>query len=173
MVLWGCSAEAVEDAAVARAHFILGQKAYDEGRFAGALSEFDLAYHASNRAELLYNIGLCHEKLGRFHDAVENFRRYLTALPAASDRAEVQERVRQLEMRLEEAAKLDRELTPAPLVAAPARRPIYKRAWFWGVIGGAVAVAALGVGLGVGLSSSSGDGFSPTLPNGGPRAVAH
>ena len=41
--------------------------------------------------------------------------------------------------------------TPAPL---PERRPVYKRAWFWGVIGGAAVVVALGVGLGVGLSSN-------------------
>ncbi len=44
-------------------------------------------------------------------------------------------------------------LTPQPK-AAP-RTPIHKRAWFWGVVGGAAAAVALGVGLGVGLTQSS------------------
>jgi len=38
--------------------------------------------------------------------------------------------------------------------AAPASKPVYKRWWFWTIIGG-VAVVGLGVGLGVGLSQSS------------------
>lgn len=31
-------------------------------------------------------------------------------------------------------------------------KPIYKKGWFWGVVGGVVVVAGVGVGLGVGLT---------------------
>jgi tetratricopeptide (TPR) repeat protein len=52
--------------------------------------------------------------------------------------------------------------TPAPVEkpveqAPQERKPIYKKAWFWGVIAGAVVVVGVGVGLGVGLSSGPSD----------------
>jgi len=37
----------------------------------------------------------------------------------------------------------------ADLVAQPAERPVYKKAWFWGVMGGVAAVVAAGVVVGV------------------------
>jgi tetratricopeptide (TPR) repeat protein len=48
--------------------------------------------------------------------------------------------------------------TSAALVAsgAPPPKPIYKKAWFWVAVGGAVVVVtAVGVGLGVGLSGGA------------------
>jgi tetratricopeptide (TPR) repeat protein len=39
--------------------------------------------------------------------------------------------------------------TRADLVAQPAERPVYKKAWFWGVMGGVAAVVAAGVVVGV------------------------
>lgn len=44
------------------------------------------------------------------------------------------------------------EPTPAArgdLVAQPAEKPVYKKAWFWGVMGGVAAVVAAGVVVGV------------------------
>lgn len=57
----------------------------------------------------------------------------------ALERAEVQNQVmrRQLELDLQRQAE---------------RRAIYKRPWFWGVIGAAVGVTAIAIGVGVGLS---------------------
>ena len=161
---------------VARAHFVLGQAAYDEGRFATALEEFDKAYAASKRPALLYNIGVCHERLGRFAEAVDHYKRYLRELPDAADRDAVQARVADLEERIAEAAKLQPK--PPPTLAAtasappPERKPVYKRGWFWGVVVGAVVVAGVGVGLGVGLSRGGtvADSFMPNLPVGGPGA---
>jgi tetratricopeptide (TPR) repeat protein len=55
------------------------------------------------------------------------------------------------------------EPTPAPAAAVsttpppPEKKPIYKKAWFWGVIGGVAAAVVIGVGLGVGLGSSTKD----------------
>jgi Tetratricopeptide repeat len=40
--------------------------------------------------------------------------------------------------------------------APPENKPIWKKGWFWGVIGGAAAVV-IGVGVGVGIALSSGD----------------
>jgi hypothetical protein len=55
------------------------------------------------------------------------------------------------------------DLTPPPTTTAVAQpiaeapKPVWKKAWFWGVIGGAVVVVAVGVGLGVGLSGGDKD----------------
>lgn len=51
-------------------------------------------------------------------------------------------------------ASADASVTAAP---PPAKKPIYKKGWFWGVIAGGVVVIAVGVGLGVGLSSGDSD----------------
>lgn len=58
------------------------------------------------------------------------------------------------------AKPLEPTASPAPnaLVASappPREHPVYKKPWFWAVVGGAVAVAAVGVGIGVGLGGSS------------------
>jgi tetratricopeptide (TPR) repeat protein len=46
------------------------------------------------------------------------------------------------------------QLANIPLLTTPpAAKPLYKKAWFWGVVVGAAAAVGLGVGLGVGLSS--------------------
>jgi tetratricopeptide (TPR) repeat protein len=63
-------------------------------------------------------------------------------------------------------------VTPAPQTAPAAavvaqpdeKKPITKKAWFWGVVGGGAAVVVLAVGLGVGLGvSSSPKDPTPTL----------
>ncbi len=50
------------------------------------------------------------------------------------------------------------------LTAAPVRKPITKKGWFWGVMGGAIAVVAAGVVVGVVLGTSSGGDSSKILP---------
>lgn len=42
---------------------------------------------------------------------------------------------------------------PAPIASAAPPSPIYKKWWFWTVLGGVTAGAALGLGLGLGLAS--------------------
>lgn len=45
--------------------------------------------------------------------------------------------------------------TVTPAWPRTVEKPLYKRGWFWVVLGGASAVTALGIGLGVGLSRST------------------
>jgi hypothetical protein len=63
-------------------------------------------------------------------------------------------------------------VTPAVAVAPlePGRPPIYRRWWFWTIIGGAV-VLAVGIGIGVSLASTPAR-FAPTLGDIGPAAHA-
>ena len=61
------------------------------------------------------------------------------------------------------AAALPTNAQPATTVsttaATPADKPLVKKAWFWGVVGGAVAA----VGLGVGLGTKDKDAPAPSL----------
>lgn len=85
----------------ARALFRAAQVAYDAGRFEVALERFTEAYTLSNRPQLLYNIGLAAERLGRRQEALAAYRAYLQLHPSASNREEVEGRARSLEIALE------------------------------------------------------------------------
>ncbi len=49
-------------------------------------------------------------------------------------------------------------------------KPVYKKAWFWGVIAGVVVVAGVGAGLGVGLTR--GGASAPTTDGGNQKVFA-
>ena len=65
------------DDETARLHFQAGAKEFEAGRYEAALASFSAAYELSGRPELLYNIALCHEELGRYGEAADHLRRYL------------------------------------------------------------------------------------------------
>ncbi len=44
---------------------------------------------------------------------------------------------------------------PLSIAVAPARKPVYARGWFWGVIGGVAAAGAIATGLAFGLPRSN------------------
>lgn len=81
----------------ARAAFREGEQAYYAGRFAEALDRFSLAYELSARAELLYNIGTAHDRLGHGALALRAYREYLDARPEAPNREFVLARIAVLE----------------------------------------------------------------------------
>ncbi len=77
--------------------FEAGRVAYAAGRFEDALDYFQRAHSMSGRAILLYNVGSAADKLRRDAVALDAFRRYLEAVPAAENRAEVESRIHVLE----------------------------------------------------------------------------
>lgn len=91
----------------ARASYDAGAQAFEEGRFSAALNRFSEAYELSSRAELLYNLGASHDRLGRRADAISNYTAYLEALPEASNRAYTEARVEILQREVEEQAAAD------------------------------------------------------------------
>lgn len=122
----------------ARASYDAGAEAFEAGRFSAALDHFSEAYELSSRAELLYNIGAAHDRLGRRESAIRNYTEYLEALPDASNRAYTQARVEILQRELDEQVARDeavrlaeearvqeartQEMTP-PAPAAPSGSP--------------------------------------------------
>lgn len=87
----------------AREHFNKAQALYASKSYAEAAKEFQAAYDARPFAQFLFNIGACHEKLGKYARAVEFYKRYLKDEPNAQDRESVQKRIKVLE---KEAARV-------------------------------------------------------------------
>ena len=102
--------------AEARALFNAAVAAYDAGRYEDALESFERAYRRSNRAALLYNMGQCYDRLRRDEEAVNAFERYLEAMPAAENRAQVESRIRALREAI--ARRANPELAPTAVAAA-------------------------------------------------------
>jgi tetratricopeptide (TPR) repeat protein len=160
------------DSAHARERYEQGAAAYNLGRFDDAIAAFSDAYEEDHAPILLFNIAQSHWKKGDHEHALFFYRRYLDADPRASNRATVEARIESLAAELEahkpapapapplppasgppptEAARsgtpdvtAGRAVAPVAVEAAatPAGRPVYQRAWFWGVVGAAVIGAA-------------------------------
>lgn len=139
--------------------------------------------------KVLYPIAVMLDRLGRFAEAVVAYQRYLDS-GAETDpewATKIQEQLRQAQARVsplpppleipvqqlppETPAQKPPQETPPhgvsgiaiipPVTVEPQAVPVYKRGWFWVVIGGSAAAVAIGVGLGVGLTNRV-----PSLPDG-------
>jgi tetratricopeptide (TPR) repeat protein len=173
VLLVAATAAQAEDRAAARSAYIEGSKHYDLNQFTEALEAFKRAYWNYEDPVILYNIAQCHRALGHKKEAVDFYRSYLRKSSTASNRADVQKLIAELEAAMAaerptapihpvEPAPLPKvapspepiHVAPAPVVVAPApvAKPVWKRGWLWGIVGGVVAAGVIvGVGVGVGL----------------------
>jgi tetratricopeptide (TPR) repeat protein len=158
---------AAEDAATVRAkqHFERGEKLYAATKFSDALDEYQQAFDAVPLAGFLFNIGQCYRNLGDYDAAVFSYRQYLKLAPAAANREQVEQLIRELETKRDQRdterlglrAPPPAEPAPPP-PAAPAERSVLRTWWFW--TGVAVVAAAGGVTV-----------YEVTRPPGGPPAT--
>src|SRR5438105_13019469 len=98
------------DEEAAKAHFLAGSAYYEQANYADAVKEFNEAHRLSKRADLLYNISVCYERLGHWDDAIAALQQYLTERPAAPDRAVIESRIKNFETRPD--AEKGEESTP-------------------------------------------------------------
>lgn len=75
--------------------FQKGKTAYHNLRYMEAANAFQKAYELDPRPFLLYNIALCHEKLGNIKTAVDYYHRYLQVTP--SERETIEPHIRILQ----------------------------------------------------------------------------
>jgi hypothetical protein len=130
----------------ARALFEAGRVAFDHGRFEDALGHFRRAHELSGRPQLLYNIGAAADKLRLDEVALEAFRGYLTSVPSARNRAEVEARIAVLERTVARQRELAAAAETAPRVTAPVAGSA--------TAGGATASGETAGGASTGSSSS-------------------
>lgn len=144
-----------------RGHFITAKALYKQQDYTSALQEFQTAYKRRQTPILLANIGRTLHKLGRPKEALDYYRQ---CQDAAKTDLDLQEK---LKTYIAEANALlsaappppteVKEPEPSPLVvpAAPVDmpKPVYKKGWFWAVIGVSAAVVVGGVVTGVVLGT--------------------
>ena len=163
---------------VAKQHYERGTTLYDLGKYLEAAHEYEAAFDAHSDPALLFNIGQAFRLGGDNASATRAYRSYLRRLPDAPNRAEVERLLASLSSeenrppaptRTEAPAQPKAEMgEPRPLAQPPAsvtvtppaptqtsvskhaleHRPVYKRWWFWTmvgvvVVGGAVTAAVV------------------------------
>lgn len=114
-----CAQTPAQDAE-ARALFEAGRVAFVDERFGDALGYFQRSYELSRRPELLYNIATSLDRLDRDDEAITQYEAFLTAIPDAANRRDVELRVSVLRSRAERAAA-ERAATEAAAREAAAR----------------------------------------------------
>ena len=85
----------------ARAHYAKGTSAFDLGQYEVAIAEYEAAYKAFNEPTLLYNLGQAHRLARHLTQALHFYRVFLVKVPDASNRAEVEAKIKALEAALE------------------------------------------------------------------------
>lgn len=133
-------ARAGEDGAtkIAKRHFYAGEKLFALGRFSDALTEYEAAFDAKPLPAFLFNIGQCHRNLHDYDAAIFSYRKYLSLMPEAANRAEVEDLIRELEdAQAHERAEQDQRDTDRARSAAAHDddHPIYTRWWLWTGVG--------------------------------------
>jgi tetratricopeptide (TPR) repeat protein len=102
-----------EKTAAAKRFYETGTLLFERGEFLDAAKEFERAYREAARPELLYNIASAYDKGGDRKKAVENYRKYMSAMPNSPDVASSKAR----------ADVLDREAKELDAAKAAASRP--------------------------------------------------
>ena len=85
-----------DDAADARRHAQRASALAASGKCKQAVREFDKAMAILRDPALLFNRGECHRKLGDNESALEDYRQFLSDLPRAPNRADVEKRIAEL-----------------------------------------------------------------------------
>jgi tetratricopeptide (TPR) repeat protein len=157
----------------ARAEFQAGRESFDAGRWEEALTHFEKAYELSPRPMLLYNIAKAQDNLGKLREARATYKRFLAAVPDATNRGAVERRVAELDIEVQrlppevatpaqaaQAAEPAPDPTASPLAPAEPVRDdrIHKKWWFWTGLG---ALVAGGVAVGI-VAASRGKGGGGT-----------
>lgn len=159
-----------------RLHCDRASASFKTGDYETTVSEYWAAYNLKPQKVILFNIAQAYRKAERWTEALTLFQRYLQEEPGSSLAGEVEGYITEARARVHiqqssaeretaerlakanavlaekliELREIDRQIVSQRLSVRP--KPIYRRGWFWGVIGVTIAGAAIGVGLGVGLS---------------------
>jgi len=156
----------------AREFFERGETFFKLEKYKEALEQYEQGYLAKSDASFLYNIAQCHRLMGDKQAALRFYRRFLNEATRVPNRPIVEQHISELEA----ALAAEPPPPPAPLPSAPppapepavtapilsdpqppppalGEQPIYKKWWFWTIVG-AVAVGG-GVGAYLATRSSS------------------
>jgi hypothetical protein len=176
-----------DDAASARELYRKAQASFAVGEYEAAAEAYQSAYKLKPDPALLYDAAQAYRLAGKNERALTLYRNYRRFYPAASNAEAVKAQIAKLEQHIEAeraaAAKAAPPVAPPapppPMLAVgppaassadpaitatqpePEQRPVYRRPWFWGVVGGAAAVVVVAA---VAVAASGGGGAWSNLP---------
>jgi tetratricopeptide (TPR) repeat protein len=152
------------------------KKLFHKGKFLEAAREWERVYRLTNKHALLFNIGQAYRNGQQVDRAIAAFKRYLDELPRATNRADVEAIVRELE------AERDHQRAESPPPLGPGEvpglasgdygdsstsmavqtesAPLWRKWWFWTAVG----VVVVGASVAAVVASSDGDNQNP-VPN--------
>lgn len=173
LVLVGGVAHA-QNRARARELFREAQNHYKLGEFKPALDGFKEAYRNFEDPSLLFNIAQCERQLGHKQEALRSYRMFLSELPNAPNRAEVERVIATLEQAIKDEAAAqppqntlppsEHAVTPPPPAPTPAVEKPRHTWWMVGLGAGLLAVGAAGIGTGAGALAVNGHGTCSLAP---------
>jgi tetratricopeptide (TPR) repeat protein len=144
------------DLAAAKERFEHGSELYSGGYYAEALAEFEAAQRIRALPAFHFNIARCHERLGHWGRAADEYESYLTELPQAPERLELRSHIEVLRAR----AAPPKPEPVKPAAPPPAPPPPPRPLWPW--IAGAAAVLVAGIATSLVLALVPNDAAIPT-----------
>jgi tetratricopeptide (TPR) repeat protein len=160
------------DEEAAKAHFLAGEAYYQQANYGDAVKEFNEAHRLSKRPDLLYNISVCYERLGRWDDAIGALQQYLTEKPDAPDRVVIESRIANFQQRRDAARATPPPVTPPPPATQPPPRHRHTTSIIVGSIGAGVLLGALGTGVTAQLTYNDLNNKCPNMTcNGGDQTL--
>lgn len=130
-----------DEAAQAKAAYDEGAKAFRGQDYETALAHFERAHALDPSPILLYNMARANEELGRPAASIERFEQYLEASPDASDRADVERRIRVMRAIVDNIESNDRVALTATEV--PPADPISLRPFAYGAFAAGAVMAVV------------------------------
>lgn len=108
----------------ARGAFEAGKAAFNESDYTRAIFYWEDAFRRDCSATLmLKNLARAYEASGQYPEAAVALRTYLARAPEAEDRAELEEQLRQIEAKIQQASATTPAATPAPSPPHTAKAP--------------------------------------------------
>ena len=111
----------------ARKHYQEAQKQFDLGMWDVAIAEFSKAYELRPDPTFLFNMAQAYRRAGNARRAIDLYKNYLIKVPKSPQRAEVEDRIQNLQKQLDEEERNAKRVAPAqqpsPTVPAPSLTP--------------------------------------------------
>jgi len=108
-----------EKKAQAKDHYEMATRFYDVGKYGEAIDEYEQAYLLIEDAALLFNIGQAYRLWDRPEDAIRAYKNYLRRRPEASNRADVEKKIADLERIVDDHRRgVPAQPPPAPVQPA-------------------------------------------------------
>jgi tetratricopeptide (TPR) repeat protein len=158
-----------EEQLKAQQHFQRAKDLYSQGKYTDAVQQLELARNLDPKAkDLVFNLGIVHEKLGKFDEAITFFRQYMEMEGVtAQERTKAETNIKRIEGAKAEVASRppasggsgdpqtgnSGEQGPKPQV--PEEKPSRGRIDAATIAAGSIALAGLGVGTVFGIIAVS------------------